>query len=318
MPLMRKSRASFLFDPSAKVVRYHCHSAFGGPWPPFGDEERVEFVNDLHAVADFAGIELVAFSVGPTAFDLIADVPRVSSLSKKEMLRRFEEVSDPIFVAAEGRKLKAGDAEAWARLRSRFGDLGAFIKSVKQRAAHRYHRHHGTSGAVWCNRYTRAFVQPGHASRVLAAWMDHASLREGLLESPDDDRFSTFGRAVAGDERARAMVARLFLPGEQAPAWRAVAKACRDFAADTTVPPDAPKPHKDKPFLTRPEFLRTEVPHFRGGLALGDRAFVEAVFELNRHEFGRNRASGARRITGQSDPDLWTLRHKGDLRNLRD
>lgn len=316
MAPMRKSRASFVFDPSASVVRYHCHSAFGGPWPPFTPEERAGFVDDLHALADFTGIELVAYSVQPTSFDLIADVPRDCALSKKEMLRRFEEISDPVFVAAEGKKLKAGDAAAWARLGSRFGDLGAFIKSLKQRASHRYHRVHGTSGAVWGNRYTSAFVQPGHASRILAAWMDRAGLREGTATTPDDDPFSTFGRAVAGDERAREMIRRQFLPANPQPTWREVAKAYRNFINDPTTP-NAPKAHKNKPHLTRPEFLRTNVPHFRGGVAFGDRAFVEAVFELNRNEFGPHRASGARWITGQADPDLWTLRHKGDLRKRR-
>jgi hypothetical protein len=315
---MRKPRSNFTYHPDAAVVRSHCHSAFGGPWPGFTDDEREEFVRDLFAASDFAGIKIVAFSVQPTEFDLIVDVPRAIRLSKKEMFRRFEEYTDPIFFGVENKRLKAGEADSWARLTARFGDLAALLKSLKQKASHRYHRNHGTSGAIWGNRYTRAFLQPGRASRVLAAWMDHAAVRNGECSAPDDDRFSTFGRAVAGDERARAMITALHAGESEPVPWRSVAKAYRDFVADDTIPPDAPQSHRNKPLLTRAGFLRSEVPHFRRGMAIGDRAFVESLFELNRAEFGPERKSGARRIIGQCDPDLWTLRNKTDLRKLRD
>lgn len=315
---MRRPRSSFTFHPDAPVVRSHCHSSFGGPWPGFTDDERAEFVSDLFNACAFAGIDIVAFSVHPTGFDLIVDVRKNKRLSKAEMFRRFEAYTDAVFFGSESKRLKAGDAGSWARLSSRFGDLAAMLKSLKQKATHRYHRNHGSSGTLWSNRYTRSFLQQGNASRVVAAWMDHAAVRGGECSSPDDDRFSTFGRAVGGDERARAMITALH-PINVAPAtWRSVAKAYRDFVVDDTIPPDAPQSHRNKPLLTRAAFLRSEVPHFRGGMAVGDRAFVEALFELNRSEFGPERKSGARRIIGQCDPDLWTLRHKTDLRNLRD
>jgi hypothetical protein len=225
--------------------------------------------------------------------------------------------SADMFIAVEGKRLDQGDPLAWARLAARFGDVSHFIKNIKQRASHRYHRARGSSGSLWGSRYTRAFVQTGHSSRVLAAWMDHAAVRSGEVATPDEDRHSTFGRAVSGDARARAMVAALFsAEGEDLP-WRSVAKAYRDFVAgDVEVPYRYRHPKSPSaPLLTRQEFLLSEVPHFRGGVALGDRAFVEAVFELNRQDFGAKRKSGARRISGQNDPDLWTLRNKGDLRD---
>lgn len=314
---MRKPRCNFTFHPDARVVRSHCHSSFGGPWPDFTDEERVEFMHDLFAASAFAGIDVVAFSIQPKGFDLIVDVPRKIQLSKAEMFRRFESYTDPIFFGVESKRLKSGESGSWARLTSRFGDLAAMLKSIKQKATHRYHRNHGTTGSIWCNRYTRAFLQEGNASRVLAAWMDHAAVRSGECSSPDDDRFSTFGRAVGGDERARAMVTALHPIDDSPESWRNVAKAYRDFVSADTIPPDAPQSHRNKPLLTRAAFLRSEVPHFRGGMAVGDRSFVEALFELNRGEFGPERKSGARRIIGQCDPDLWTLRNKTDLRKLR-
>lgn len=317
---MKSSRPIFAFDPDAAVVRTHCHSAFGGPWPGFTPAEREEFIHDLLASADFSEVKVVAFSIQPTCFDLIVDVARRTDIPKEEMLRRFNEFSDDMYIAVEGKRLDEGDPLAWKRLAARFGDLSQFIKNIKQRASQRYHRAHRSSGALWGHRYTRAFVQAGHPSRVLAAWMDHAAVRSGEVATPDEDRYSTFGRAVSGDLRARALVGALFSnEGEDHP-WRSVAKVYRDFVAGGVAVPFRQRDPKGRgvPLLTRREFLLSEVPHFRGGVAFGDRGFVEAVFELNRQEFGAKRATGARRISGQNDPDLWTLRNKGDLRELRD
>lgn len=314
---MKKSRPNFKLDPAIPVVRTHCHSAFGGPWPPFTPAEREEFVRDMYASADFSEVKIVAFSIQPTCFDLIVDLPRRTAIPKEEMLRRFKDFTDDMFFAVEGKRLNEGDPQAWARLSARFGDLSHFIKNIKQRAAHRYHRAHGTSGRLWGERFTRAFVQTGHPSRVLAAWMDHSAVRLGEAATPDEDRFCTFGRAVSGDVRARAMITSLFTEaGEELP-WRSVAKAYRDFVAGDVEVPFRQRDPKGRgvPLLTRREFLLSEVPHFRGGVALGDREFAEGVFELNRADFGAKRSTGARRISGQNDPDLWTLRNKGDLRD---
>lgn len=314
---MRKSRPNFQLDPTLPIVRTHCHSAFGGPWPPFTPAERDEFMRDIYASADFSEVKIVAFSIQPTCFDLIIDIPRQLSLPKEEMLRRFKDFTDDMFFAVEGKRLKEDDPQAWARLSSRFGDLSHFIKNIKQRAAHRYHKAHDSSGRLWGERFTRAFVQTGHPSRVLAAWMDHSAVRLGDAATPDEDRYSTFGRAVSGDVRARTMIAALFTEaGDELP-WRSVAKAYRDFVAGDVEVPFRQRDPKGRgvPLLTRREFLLSEVPHFRGGVALGDREFAEGVFELNRADFGAKRTSGARRISGQNDPDLWTLRNKGDLRD---
>lgn len=109
------------------------------------------------------------------------------------------------------------------------------------------------------------------------------------------------------------MIAELFPSGSK-PSWPSTLAAWRDFCAGE---PESPKPTRAGtvgPPLAQSQLLRHPVPHFHGGLAIGSRDFVERTFKLNSHYFGEERASGASFITGQNDPDLFTLRDKGDLR----
>ena len=86
-----------------------------------------------------------------------------------------------------------------------------------------YHRGHGIKGALWNSRFSSAYVQTGHASRILSAWLDHAAVRDGETQRADDDKFSTFGRAVSGDKRARAMIEKLYGPDDGSASWRQIA-----------------------------------------------------------------------------------------------
>jgi hypothetical protein len=59
------------------------------------------------------------------------------------------------------------------------------------------------------------------------------------------------------------------------------------------------------------------VPHFSHGIAVGTKAFIENLFELNRAYFGGARKVGCRHVSGQKDADLFTFRDLGDVRGPR-
>jgi len=68
--------------------------------------------------------------------------------------------------------------------------------------------------------------------------------------------------------------------------------------------------------LTRVELLQCKVRYFADGAVLGSKAFVNDIFQAERHRFGPKRTSGARPIRmlegqGSGSETLSTLR---DLR----
>jgi putative transposase len=58
-------------------------------------------------------------------------------------------------------------------------------------------------------------------------------------------------------------------------------------------------------------YVRCRVRYFCDGAVVGSRAYVEEVFRTYRTRFGPKRKSGARRMKGLADTELYTLR---DLR----
>jgi hypothetical protein len=311
---MSTARSSHFTNPDGPVDRYYIHSGFGGPFPPMNLELREQFFRHLCRCVDFCGIRVLAFSLQPTEFHLIAEEDQHFKISKKDLLRRFKDFAPPELWEQKTPALKSNDPEAWRQLRNQVGGLSAFMKRFKGKMTRDYHRVNGTSGTIWSERFTAVVLQPGHASRVLAAWIHHAGVRRGVVDQPEEDLFNTFGRAVAGDKRARDMIAALFAekPGY---AWRRIAAAYRQFITTTVDEPAIPKTRTPrKPPLARPQLLETHVPHFAEGGAIGDREFIERVFQAHRGRFGPTRPDGARFIRGQDDPDLWALRWKPELR----
>lgn len=309
---MRKSRVTYQPPEDGDTYRLLVSSAFGGPWPGLEKDELDEMLAAVRSGADFSGLELVAFSLRPTSFDLILDVPRSFSLTKKEMVSRLEAQDCEASLRNTLPLLRKNDPIAWNRVRERFGSVAHFMKVLKQVVSQHYHRRRGTRGPIWGSRYSSVILEPGHATRVISAWLDHAPVREGLADGPEGWRWTTFGAAAARDADARAAVRSLFLPEEAGASWRAVTAAYRAFIE---AQPEVPARHRRKlPPITRPELMLTEAPHFRRTVAIGDRGFVERVFEINRDYFGAKRPDGARHVQGQNDGQLFTLRYKGDLR----
>jgi hypothetical protein len=278
--------------------------------------ERREVMANIEKGAGFAELKIRAFAVGPKSIDLIIDEPLERDLDDEEMFRRYEETGTSLF-EKEKPLLDAKNKAAWGRLRKRFGDLSTYLKTLKQLTTQHYHHQHGTSGALWEARFRSSSVQPGNASRVLAAWIQFSNVRAGLVTAPAKDETCSLGSGAKGSEWAREMVADLFLPGEKKPKWQAVMKAFKSFVAgEPENLRSQPAKSKRDPLLTRSQLMLAEVPHFATGVALGEREFVEELFKQNKSYFAPERTTGARRIVGQNDNDLWTLRQKVDLRKL--
>lgn len=310
---MTTARSAFNPLPDATSVIQLCHSSFAGPWPEMNVEELNVMRDELFHQAGFCGVRILAFSILPTAFSLLIETPCDLRLSKKEMLERIEANLTPQLLGQLRPQLRQNDPDAWHRVEGYFGTASILLKRFKQAAATRYHQGRNTSGTLWNSRFSSSFVEPGHSARIVAAWVDHGCVRRGLCPAPEASPHCTIGHAVSGNSETRAGIAELFHPAPK-PSWLSALTAWREFCSGE---PDSPRPQRAGaagPLLNRSQLLLHPVPHFHGGLAIGSRGFVESIFKLNSNYFGSERATGARFIAGQNDPDLFTLRDKGDLR----
>lgn len=312
---MRKARSEFSYPPDAPYHHVLCHSALGGPWPGMETEELYEVRDLLLEHAAFCSIEILAFSMRPRSFDLLLKVPGILKLSKKEMLSRLESNFDPVGFQNILAKVKSGDPAVNAQIAQNFGSTSFFLKRFKQVITRNYHRNHQSSGILWEARYSSTFVEPGHASRVIAAWIDHGITRENPSCLPKESPLCTIGWAHANGKPAREMIGKTFLDHDITADWPATRKAWDLFVSSE---PENAKTRTSnlsgKAPLNRSELLRFPVPHFLSGLAIGSHDFVQRLFDHNRSFFAGDRETGPRFVNGQNDPTLFALRDKGDLR----
>ena len=313
---MAVARKTFTSHENGPFIRRYLTSRLGDPWPALTTREQEALIARIIRNEQFSGLQLRAFAVAGKSFHLLIDEPTQLKLSDDEMMIRLKALN-PYRYEVDKAKLESEDVDTWEKLRSRFGNPTQFIKNIKQETSHHYHQSRQTSGALWAKRYTNTFVEAGHPSRFLAAWIAFLNFRTGENKEPEESTLNYYGKAVAGDSRARQLVHSLYLGSEIEASWEQSEQAFRDFVSGEPYYPIKKKKSKGKPpLLTRAECFRTNIEALSSGLALGTRGYVEDFFEHNRKHFGKKRKSGARRISGQNDPDLWTARKFEDLRLL--
>ena len=153
---------------------------------------------------------------------------------------------------------------------------------------------------------------------AVAAYIDLNPVRAGIVEDPMDYRFSGYSAALAGHSLARRGLMSFAdkQPWTQQAAWYRM----RLFAGAGTAHQMGKHVLSDERIdavlarggrLSVGEMVRFRLRHFRDGLALGTRGFVEGVFTEFREQFGPKRRTGARPIQGLAQVGLMALR---DLR----
>lgn len=275
---------------------YHCISRTVAGAFLLDDEAKEVFRRMLWRVADFSGVEILAYCVMSNHFHVLVRIRGgQESPERAEILRRYEVLYNrtrpPGFPSVSELKEffeKGGtEAERWeSRLRARMGDVSAFMKTLKQRYSVWYNRRYQRFGTLWAERFRCLLVEgsPGAMSTV-AAYIDLNPVRAHLVEDPAAYRWCSYAEAQAGKTAARRGLAatvgarewsddgdgvyRLILMGIGENAATENAGRIPDEIVDTVL--------KRGGTVSRSELLRCRVRYFSDGAVLGSAEFVRAI-----------------------------------------
>ena len=333
-----------------KPALYHCVSRVVWREMALADGEKEQFVRMLRKWEAFAQVRVLTFCIMTNHFHLLVEVPErppqepgdAALLEHLGLIYGAGKLAEICWELEHHRS--QGNHGAAEALRQRFlrrmWDLSSFMKDLKQDFTVWWNRRHGKKGHLWERRFHSVLVEDGHAARVVAAYIDLNPVRAGMAAVPEAYRWSGWGRAVAGQARAREGIRLVMLERELARSapevalaevegWRKTAAAYRglmqaDLAWDGEAPAGgrAMEPAGSSAArktggrglaarggaMAEAELLRRRVRYFVDGMAIGSREFVEGVFGLTREWFGSARASGARKLRRVETP----------LRSLRD
>ncbi len=309
---------------------YHCMSRVIERKMLLNDGEKERFRKIMRAVAAFAGIEVLTYSVLTNHLHILLRVPERPDLSEEEVLDRIKGLYGRVRAANVAMELQdlreqGHDDEAAALLYSythRMYDLSEYMKMVMQRFTQSYNRRHGRRGTLWEDRFKSILVEgTADAISTMAAYIDLNAVRVGLAEDPRDYRFCGYGEAVSGEKAARAGITHIAEILGQAGSWAVQSRSYRKYlfiqAGTHTKKGRTIRESKIEKVLeaggklSKAELLQCRVRYFSDGVVLGSKAFVEDVFVAHREEFGLRRKTGARRPRFGQWGDLCTMR---DLR----
>jgi REP element-mobilizing transposase RayT len=300
---------------------YHCISRIVGGEFLLDDPAKETFRVFMWQQAQFAGLQVLTYSLMTNHTHILVRVPLVVEVSDAELVDRVQALygaDAPETVRLRRELEQAGrlSRKVRQRLLQRMGDVSAFMKELKQRFSRWYNEAHDRFGTLWAERFKSLLVQDNsEALRTVAAYIDLNPVRAGIVPDPKDYRYSGYGEALGGSAQARAGL--LSVMG-QADWERGAAQYRMRMYVEGGKAGESGKAVFDRAAVLKVlraggvigcgDALRLRIRYFGDGLVLGSEEYVNGIFGKFRSHFGPKRQTGARKLRQLPFVELRTLR----------
>jgi len=312
------------------------------------------FVKLMRLYAEYHEVEVLSFVVMDNHFHLLLEVPpkkkgatvpmsdevflekvkafcsKAYYVDVKQTLIRLREGADSGTIGAD-----SAAEELKARHTCRMKDLSCFMQGLKRRFTQWFNKTHDRTGTLWEGRFKSILVEDGFAARVISCYIDLNSIRAGMVERPEDYRWSSYGSAMCpmnNDDRtlARGGLCRVMQldqetggrvsPEQSSVTWEeqgALWYRMMLFSDGEAVFISRPeqgieqvqirqgfKREDVEAVLARGgklsfgEALRCRIRYLSDGMVFGSLDFVNWAFQESREYFTEKRKTGARTIRG--------------------
>ena len=166
---------------------YHIISRTALDGFPFGDVEKEEFVKIIKQFASVYFVDVIGFSVMGNHFHILAKMYPGHSFTDEQIKKRF--------TMFYGDKRGFGEDEL-EYYRKKWSNLSEFVREIKQTFSRFYNKLHNRKGTLWSERFKSVIVEDGKTLINCLAYIDLNSVRAGIVELPEDYRWSSLGYHV--------------------------------------------------------------------------------------------------------------------------
>jgi len=205
---MRRARH---LSPSAEVSSssYHCIDRVVNRDRLLGRVEKNMFTELMRKYAAYHDIQILSHCLMDNHFHLLVEVPPKKkgapiAMSDNHFLARLKAFASPKYYGDIKQKIigfrkngKEKDADDLKdRHTCRMKDLSCFMKGLKRRFSQWFNKTHDRTGTLWEGRFRSILVEDGFALRMMSAYIDLNPIRAGMVDRPEDYRWSSYGVAM--------------------------------------------------------------------------------------------------------------------------
>ncbi len=185
------ARISRLIVPDQKCV-YHVMSRTALEGFPFGDMEKEEMVKIIKRYSSLYFSEIIGFCIMGNHFHLLVRMVPDHYFTDADIKKRYVGFfgNDDLF-----------SNELIPNYRKKWSSLSEFVKDIKQTFSRYYNRIHDRRGTLWGERFKSVIVEDGNTLINCLAYIDLNPLRAGLVERPDDYRWSSLGYHIQSSNK---------------------------------------------------------------------------------------------------------------------
>lgn len=324
----RRFRGRHLVHGRAAV--YHVVSRTAFAQFAFDAVEKEQFLRFLKRQAGFCGVDVFAFCVMTNHFHLLVKVPAPRPISDSELLSRYQllyggrnrppTAPSPKVLAKLLKENHTEGQELRRLILARMHNLAVFMRELKQRFGIWYNHRNKNKGTLWSTRFQSTIVEESAtALSTVAAYIDLNPVRANMVNDPADYRFSSYGRAIGGQQLAQngyeAVFCRKCAWKDLLPSYNLIlygkgerAKGTHDKDFGRIDPGKAAQILENGGHLPLWQALRHRIRYFSAGTALGSKIFLEGLGNEWKRKYGGNRERHAHRMQ---------LGEWGELRSYR-
>ncbi len=186
------ARFARIWVPGEPTV-YHLRSRTALDGHPLGDPEKEFFVQMLHRVRAAYFVDILGFCCMGDHFHLLVRMHPDSAYGDEAIRCRFQAVH------GRGRLLTDGQIPFYRR---KWSSLSELMREIKLGCSRFYNRRHGRQGYFWRDRFKNVVVEDGNTLINCLAYIDLNPVRAGLVEKPEDYRWSAIGHHVQTGNRS--------------------------------------------------------------------------------------------------------------------
>ncbi len=187
--MARKRRLKYHGD----NVYYHIISRTVGQEFLLNEKEKDHLMNLFYNFSSLYFVKMIGYCIMDNHFHLIV---------KSENWRDYseEDINSRLKVITEGKKITEVRK---AQLLDQYSDISEYMKSIKQTFSRWYNKRKARSGYFWSDRFKSVILEQRNALKVSVAYVDLNPVRAGIVDKPENYRWSSIHVRSIKSSRAK-------------------------------------------------------------------------------------------------------------------